>query len=107
MGRRTERMKRALQVTSVARQRSLLRVLASSAWSASVRPTARAPSSSGARSRSSAANRIGAAMIVVGLPISSALMARVDHTVSLVGFLLSGLLALYLFWRIIRTPGDL
>ena len=27
MGRRTERMKRALQVTSVARQRSLLRVL--------------------------------------------------------------------------------
>ena len=53
------------------------------------------------------ANRIGAAMIVVGLLISSALMARVDHTVSLVGFLLSGLLALYLFWRIIRTPGDL
>ena len=36
-----------------------------------------------------------------------ALMARVDHTVSLVGFMLSGLLALYLFWRIIRTPGDL
>jgi predicted unusual protein kinase regulating ubiquinone biosynthesis (AarF/ABC1/UbiB family) len=55
----------------------------------------------------SVANRIGAAMIVVGLLISSALMARVDHTVSLVGFLLSGLLALYLFWRIIRTPGDL
>ena len=46
-------------------------------------------------------------MIVVGLLISSALMARVDHMVSLVGFLLSGLLALYLFWRIIRTPGDL
>jgi len=55
----------------------------------------------------SVANRLGAAMIVVGLLISSALMARVDHTVSLVGFLLSGLLALYLFWRIIRTPGDL
>jgi ubiquinone biosynthesis protein len=55
----------------------------------------------------SVANRIGAAMIIVGLLISSALMARVDHTVSLVGFLLSGLLALYLFWRIIRTPGDL
>jgi ubiquinone biosynthesis protein len=55
----------------------------------------------------SVANRIGAAMIVVGLLISSALMARVDHTVSLVGFLLSGVLALYIFWRIIRTPGDL
>jgi ubiquinone biosynthesis protein len=55
----------------------------------------------------SVANRIGAAMIVVGLLISSALMARVDHTVSLVGFLLSGGLALYIFWRIIRTPGDL
>ena len=55
----------------------------------------------------SVANRIGAAMIVVGLLISSALMARVDHTVSLVGFLLSGALALYIFWRIIRTPGDL
>lgn len=55
----------------------------------------------------SVANRIGAAMIVVGLLVSSALMARVDHTVSLIGFLLSGLLALYLFWRIVRTPGDL
>jgi len=55
----------------------------------------------------SVANRIGAAMIVVGLLISSALMARVDHTVSLVGFLLSALLALYLVWRILRTPGDL
>lgn len=55
----------------------------------------------------SVANRIGASMIVVGLLISSALMARVDHTVSLVGFILSGVLALYLFWRIIRTPGDL
>ena len=55
----------------------------------------------------SVANRIGAAMIVVGLLISSALMARVDHTVSLVGFILSGVLALYLLWRIIRTPGDL
>lgn len=55
----------------------------------------------------SVANRIGASMIVVGPLISSALMARVDHTVSLVGFILSGVLALYLFWRIIRTPGDL
>jgi ubiquinone biosynthesis protein len=53
------------------------------------------------------ANRLGAALIVVGLLISSALMARVDHTVSLVGFLLSGVLGLYMLWRIIRTPGDL
>ena len=36
----------------------------------------------------SLANRVGAALIVVGLLISSALMARVDHTVALVGFLL-------------------
>jgi ubiquinone biosynthesis protein len=55
----------------------------------------------------SVANRLGAALIVVGLLISSALMARVDHTVSLVGFLLSGALGLYMFWRILRTPGDL
>ncbi|MFL5921365.1 MAG: ABC1 kinase family protein [Gaiellaceae bacterium] len=54
----------------------------------------------------SLANRLGAALIVVGLLISSALMARVDHTVSLVGFLLSGFLALYMIWRILRTPGD-
>ncbi len=54
----------------------------------------------------SVANRIGAAMIVVGLLVSSALMARVSHTVSLVGFLIAAVLALYLFWRIIRTPGS-
>jgi ABC-type nickel/cobalt efflux system permease component RcnA len=55
----------------------------------------------------SLANRLGAALIVVGLLISSALMARVDHTVALVGFLLSGALGLYMLWRILRTPGDL
>ena len=55
----------------------------------------------------SIANRLGAALIVVGLLISSALMARVDHTVSLVGFLLSGFLGLVILWRIYRTPGDL
>ena len=55
----------------------------------------------------SLANRLGAALIVVGLLISSALMARVDHTVALVGFLLSGVLGLYMLWRILRTPGDL
>ena len=55
----------------------------------------------------SVANRVGAAIIVVGLLVSSALMARVSHVVSLVGFSLSGVLGLYMVWRIIRTPGEL
>ena len=55
----------------------------------------------------SAANRIGAAMIIVGLLVSSALMARVDHTVSLIGFILSAVLGVYMLWKIIRTPGEL
>jgi predicted unusual protein kinase regulating ubiquinone biosynthesis (AarF/ABC1/UbiB family) len=55
----------------------------------------------------SVANRVGAAIIVVGLLISSALMARVSHVVALVGFCLSGVLGLYMIWRIIRTPGEL
>jgi hypothetical protein len=55
----------------------------------------------------SLANRLGAALIIVGLLVSSALMARVNHTVALVGFLLSGALGLYMLWRILRTPGDL
>ena len=55
----------------------------------------------------SVANRVGAAIIVVGLLISSALMARVSHVVSLIGFSLSGVVALYMIWRIIRTPGEL
>ena len=54
----------------------------------------------------SVANRVGAALIVVGLLVSSALMARVSHVVSLVGFCLAGAMALYLFWRIMRTPGS-
>ena len=54
----------------------------------------------------SLANRLGAALIVVGLLIiSSALMARVNHTVALVGFPLSGVIGLYMLWRILRTPG--
>jgi ubiquinone biosynthesis protein len=52
-------------------------------------------------------NRLGFALIVVGLLISSGLMARVNHTVALVGFLLAAALGLYMIWRIIRTPGDL
>ena len=53
----------------------------------------------------STANRVGAAMIVVGLLVSSALMARVSHAVSLVGFLLAAVGGVYMLWRIIRTPG--
>jgi hypothetical protein len=34
-------------------------------------------------------------------------MAQVNDTVSLVGYILSGLIALYWFWKILRTPGDL
>jgi len=55
----------------------------------------------------SVANRIGIAMIIVGLLVSSALMARVSHDVSLGGFCLSGAIALYMIWRIFRTPGEL
>jgi ubiquinone biosynthesis protein len=55
----------------------------------------------------SVANRLGGALIVVGLLISSALMARVNDGVALAGFIVSAALALYLMWKILRTPGDL
>jgi ubiquinone biosynthesis protein len=55
----------------------------------------------------STANRIGAALIVVGLLVSSALMARVNHAVALAGFALSAVIALYLIWKILRTPGEI
>ena len=53
------------------------------------------------------ANRLGAAIIIAALLIASALMARVNDTVALVGFVLSALLGLYELWKILRTPGDL
>ena len=55
----------------------------------------------------SAANRLGAALIVVGLLVSSALMARVSHAVALAGFLLAAVMGVYMMWRIFRTPGGL
>jgi len=55
----------------------------------------------------STANRVGAAMIVSALLIASALMANVNHTLSVVGFLLAAALGLYMLWRIMRTPGGL
>jgi predicted unusual protein kinase regulating ubiquinone biosynthesis (AarF/ABC1/UbiB family) len=55
----------------------------------------------------STANRVGAAMIISALLISSALMARVNHTLALVGFLVAAALGLIMLWRIVRTPGGL
>jgi hypothetical protein len=57
----------------------------------------------------SVANRIGAALIVVGLLVSSALLARVHDLrwIAGVGFVLAGVLGLYMVWKIIRTPGEL
>ncbi len=54
----------------------------------------------------STANRVGVAIIVVGLLVSSALMARVNEAVSLAGFAASAAIALYLIWKILRTPGE-
>jgi predicted unusual protein kinase regulating ubiquinone biosynthesis (AarF/ABC1/UbiB family) len=55
----------------------------------------------------STANRIGSAVIVAALLIASALMARVNHTLSVIGFLAAAALGLYMLWRIARTPGGL
>jgi ubiquinone biosynthesis protein len=55
----------------------------------------------------SAANRIGAAMIVSGLLIASALMARVNDALATVGFVLAAVIGLYMLWRIARTTGEL
>ena len=55
----------------------------------------------------SSANRIGAAMIISALLIASALMARVDHAIAVIGFFAAVGLGLYMLWRIMRTPGGL
>jgi ubiquinone biosynthesis protein len=55
----------------------------------------------------STANRVGAALIIAALLVSSALMAQVSHTVAVVGFVAASLLGLYMLWRIVRTPGGL
>ena len=55
----------------------------------------------------SVANRLGAAMIISALLVASALMARVNDTIAVIGFVLSLGLGLYELWRIFRTPGDL
>jgi ubiquinone biosynthesis protein len=55
----------------------------------------------------SVANRLGAALIISALLVASALMARVNDTIAIVGFALSVALGLFELWRILRTPGDL
>jgi ubiquinone biosynthesis protein len=53
------------------------------------------------------ANRLGAAIIIAALLVSSALIADVYETVALVGFGIAVALGLYELWKIFRTPGDL
>jgi ubiquinone biosynthesis protein len=57
----------------------------------------------------SASNRIGSALIVVGLLLASALLARIHDLQWLAfgGFCLAVVLGLYMVWKIIRTPGEL
>jgi ubiquinone biosynthesis protein len=55
----------------------------------------------------SAANRIGAAVIIAGLLLASAWMARVNDAIAVVGFTVAALLGLYMLWKILRTPGSL
>ncbi len=55
----------------------------------------------------STANRIGAALIIAALLVSSALMASVSHTIAVVGFVAACVLGGYMLWRIMRTPGGL
>jgi ubiquinone biosynthesis protein len=57
----------------------------------------------------SIANRVGAAIIVAALLLSSAIIVRVHRFewVGIGGFALAGLLGLYMVWKIIRTPGEL
>jgi hypothetical protein len=57
----------------------------------------------------SAANRIGAAIIVGALLLASALLARVHRFewMAVSGFCLAALIGLYMLWKIIRTSGEL
>jgi predicted unusual protein kinase regulating ubiquinone biosynthesis (AarF/ABC1/UbiB family) len=55
----------------------------------------------------STANRVGAALIIAALLVSSALMARVSDGLAIAGFVVACVLAGYMIWRIFRTPGGL
>jgi predicted unusual protein kinase regulating ubiquinone biosynthesis (AarF/ABC1/UbiB family) len=57
----------------------------------------------------SVANRLGAAIVVVGLLLSSALLARVHDLqwMAFAGFCLAVVLGVYVLLKIVRTPGEL
>ena len=57
----------------------------------------------------SIANRVGAAIIVAALLLSSSIIVRVHRFewVGIAGYALAGVLGLYMTWKIIRTPGEL
>jgi ubiquinone biosynthesis protein len=57
----------------------------------------------------SVANRVGAAIIVVGLLLSAAILARIHDLrwEAFAGFVVAAVLGLYMVWKIIRTPGEL
>jgi predicted unusual protein kinase regulating ubiquinone biosynthesis (AarF/ABC1/UbiB family) len=55
----------------------------------------------------SVANRIGAAFIIVGLLIASALLAGTNEVAALTGFSVAGVIALYVLWKIFTGPGEL
>jgi hypothetical protein len=57
----------------------------------------------------SVANRVGAALIVVGLLVSSSLLARVHDLrwEAFALFVIAAGFAIYMVWKIIRTPGEL
>jgi ubiquinone biosynthesis protein len=57
----------------------------------------------------SIANRVGAAMIIGALLLSSSLLVRARDVewLGVAGFCLAGVLGLYMIWKIIRTPGEL
>jgi ubiquinone biosynthesis protein len=61
------------------------------------------------RALRSVANRIGGALIVAALLVSSALLARVHDLrwFAFAGFCAAFVLGLYMVWKIIRTPGEL
>jgi ubiquinone biosynthesis protein len=57
----------------------------------------------------SIANRVGAAIIVAALLLSSSIIVRVHRFewVGIVGYALAVLLGVYMIWKIVRTPGEL
>lgn len=57
----------------------------------------------------SMSNRIGASIIVLGLLLSSALLARVHalQWMAFAGFCIATAFGLYMVWKIVRTPGEL